>query len=109
MQEKRFVKGSAKKKVFDNGWEVIRVELSLTDLMRLPMTWKCYVSLNIASKKDWPDQYWNTHNISLNDYDPQGYKNVNDKMVKVADYFDWNTDKLHIEEWKDDSWNDLPF
>ena len=107
--EKRFVKGSAKKKVFDNGWEVIKLNLSVSDLLRLPMTSKWYVSLNVASKKDWADQYGNTHNISLDDYDPQWYKWVNPNMVKVADYLDWNITKLHLEEGKDDEWNELPF
>lgn len=109
MQEKRFIKGSAKKKTFENGGEVIKVNLSVADLLRCPMNRKGYVYLEIASKKNWPDEYGRTHNISLDEYDPEGVRNVNENMVKVADYLDWNTDKVHIEEGKDDSWNDLPF
>ena len=106
MTEKRFVKGSAKKKTFENWWEVIKVNLLMSDLLRLPMNSKGYVYLEIASKKNWADEYWRTHNISLDEYDPDDTRKVNKDMEKVADYLDWTTTKVNIWEWAED---DLPF
>ena len=108
-QERRFVKGSAKKRTFENGGEVIKVNLSIADLLRLPMNRKGYVYLEIASKKNWPDEYGRTHNISLDEYDPEDTRRENPDMKKVADYLEGNISKVHLEEWKDDDWNDLPF
>jgi len=66
--ERNFVKGSARLKTFDNGWEVMNVSLNLEDLQRLPQV-KWYVKICIAKKKE-KDQYGNTHMIYEDTYVP---------------------------------------
>lgn len=115
MSEKNYIKWSARERVFDNGWSIIRLSLYLPDLLRLPMTEKWYISVQVWKKKE-VDEYDNTHYVYEDDYDPKWYRSKNQKTIALADEMEWKKigveDDLPREEpkkKKDLDEDDLPF
>lgn len=70
-KKRNYVKGSAKEVVFNNGGNVIHIDLLLEDLKRLPINAAGYIKLTV-SKLAAPDKYNNTHTIYENDWKPAG-------------------------------------
>lgn len=66
---KRYVKGSAKEHIFDNGGSNIHIDILKSDFDTLPVNERGYVKLTISKLKE-VDQYGNSHTITLNDWKP---------------------------------------
>ena len=70
---KRYLKGSAKLRTFEDGGELINVDLNLEDLSSLPITESGYIKITLSRKKE-VDQYGNAYSIFENDFVPDKSK-----------------------------------
>ncbi len=66
-QPKRYVKGSAKEVIFNNGGSLINIDLSLEDLKKLTANKTGYIKITVAKLKT-PDKFGNTHQIYENTF-----------------------------------------
>lgn len=64
---KRFVKASARE-INWTYWSFFNIEISKEDFMSLPTNEAWYVKLTMSAFKDWPNKYWSTHYLTLNEY-----------------------------------------
>ncbi len=71
-KEIRFVKWSAKKITFNDGWSIVNISIKKEDFNSLPES-KWYVKLVLCEKRN-TDEYWNTHYVKLNEWKPDGEK-----------------------------------
>jgi len=70
---KKYVKGSAKEVVFDDGSSLINADLNLADLNSLNVSASGYVKITIARRRE-VDSYGNTHSVYENTFKSDGAK-----------------------------------
>lgn len=97
-KDKRFVKSSVRA-IDWQYWTFFNVDINKDDFNALPVNDSWYVKLTMSEFKDWPNQYWNTHYLVLNDRVPN--KNKSDWWVPVEEAHP--TDALPSTD------DDLPF
>jgi len=68
-KSKNYIKGSAKQVIFDNGGDLINVDLKLEDLQKIANE-RGYVRIVVAPLRS-TDSYGNTHSIYENDFVPK--------------------------------------
>ena len=68
--KRKFIKGSAKGRVFENGGQNIYLSLFGPDLDKLPRNEDQYVRIVVSEYKE-PDRFGNTHSIYENEWKPE--------------------------------------
>lgn len=69
-KKKNYIKGSARKRTFDNGGNVINLDLLVSEVAAIANE-KGYAKLTLSELRE-PDMYGNTHSIYQNDWVPDG-------------------------------------
>lgn len=68
-KKKNYVKSSAKLRIFDDGGELINIDLNYEDLGRLPRNERGWVKI-VASRNKQPDSFGNDYSIYENEWKP---------------------------------------
>ena len=69
-KDRKFIAGSGRIYIFDDGGSVINCFLKLDDLKACPVTPKGYIRIVLAEKPE-PDQFGNTHYAYQDDFVPK--------------------------------------
>jgi hypothetical protein len=68
MADKKYLKGSAKERVFGDGNSLLNISVNVDELASLPNV-KGYVNITVSKRRE-VDKYGNTHSLMLNEYKP---------------------------------------
>lgn len=69
MEPRHYLKGSVKRYVFNNGGEVLNVDLLKSEIEALPANEAGYIKLKLSQRRE-VDKFGNTHSIELNTFVP---------------------------------------
>lgn len=69
-EPKKYVRGSAKEKVFENGSKLLNFSININDKQIVDHAKDGWVQLVISEKRE-VDQYGNSHYIYLNEFQPK--------------------------------------
>ena len=85
---KRFVQSSVREIEWQY-WKFYNIDISKEDFLKLPVNESWYVKMTMSAFKDWPNQYWNSHYLVLNEWKPKANsgwdQEITDAVVPTAE------------------------